>query len=448
MNQGHLFSFVKVHLIQFRISFITFFLVSFLQITNYSYAQLSRDQFVKLESALGDQSFFSGHLTGFMLYDLDSQQVLYEKNSQIRFIPASTTKLWTLFASILILQDSTQTLRYVISGDTIKIWGSGDPSWKYKDFKQPDLQKLLAPYSVVQFSDANQVSPGFGFGWQWDDYYYDYSAERSSLPIYGNLVEVRRVGNQITVFPPLFQTAIRMTTKPIKELERDFHSNTFAYNPTTFIGREKYIPFLTLPDLFVQMAAEETGKRWIYSEERLPRDHQVFRGSALDPLLKEMMLESDNFIAEQLLFMISDRLFQELDTERAIEYILKTHLSDLPDQPKWVDGSGLSRHNLFTPRSMMALFDKIYRILPENQLYNLLPTGGKTGTLKNSYQAATPYIFAKTGTMSNNHSLVGMIKTKSGKTYGLAFMNSNYTYTASTVRKEMEKVLVMVRDML
>jgi serine-type D-Ala-D-Ala carboxypeptidase/endopeptidase (penicillin-binding protein 4) len=448
MILGIPYSFQKNHLISIANWAFTGLLISFFLFTNNLHAQLSRDQYIKLEAALGEQSFFSGHLTGFMLYDLDSQRVLFEKNSQIRFIPASTTKLWTLFASILILQDSTQTLRYVTSGDTIKIWGSGDPSWKFKNFKQPDFQKLLAPYSVVQFSDANQVSPGFGYGWQWDDYYYDYSAERSSLPIYGNLVEVRKVGNQPTVFPLLFQSAIRMTTKPIKELERDFHSNTFSYNPATFLGREKYIPFLTLPDLLVKIAAEETEKRWIYSEEKLPANHRVFRGSPLYPLLKEMMLESDNFIAEQLLFMVSDRLFQELDTERAIEYILKTHLSDLPDPPKWVDGSGLSRHNLFTPRSMMTLFDKIYRILPENQLYDLLPTGGKTGTLKNSYQAATPYIFAKTGTMSNNHSLVGMIKTKSGKTYGLAFMNSNYIYTASTVRREMEKVLVMVRDML
>jgi len=427
-----------------RYSFLFFFLF----VTHFAFPQLTRDQYIKLESALGDQSFFSGHLTGFMLYDLDSQQVLFEKNSQIRFIPASTTKLWTLFASILILQDSTQTLRYVTAGDTIKIWGSGDPSWRYKDFKQADFQKLLAPYSVVQFSDANQVSPGFGYGWQWDDYYYDYSAERSSLPIYGNLVEVRKVGNQPIVFPQIFQSAIRMTTKSFKELERDFHSNTFAYNPATFLGKEKYIPFLSQPDLLVRLAAEETGKRWIYSEDNLPPDHLIFRGVPLYPLLKEMMLESDNFIAEQMLFMISDRLFQELDTERAIEYILKTHLTDLPDQPKWVDGSGLSRHNLFTPRSMVALFEKLYRILPEDQLYDLLPTGGKSGTLKNSYQAAEPYVFAKTGTMSNNLSLVGLIKTKSGKIYCLAFMNSNYPYSASAVRKEMEKVLVMVREML
>lgn len=426
----------------------SFLFIFFLLLSFPSVSQLSRNQYLKLETALGDQSFFSGHLTGFVLYDLDSQRVLFEKNSQIRFVPASTIKLWTLFSSVLILQDSTQTLRYVTSGDTIKIWGSGDPSWKYMKFQQPDFQKLLAPYSVVVFSDANQVSPSFGYGWQWDDYYFDYSAERSGLPIYGNLVQVKKVGNRPEVFPTLFQSAIRTTNKPVKELERDFHSNTFAYNPATFIGKEEFIPFLTNPDLFVQLAAAETGKKWIYSPDQLPENHQILRGSPLFPLQKEMMLESNNFIAEQIMFMVSDRLFGELDTERAIEHILKTYLSYLPDQPKWVDGSGLSRHNLFTPRSMVALFDKLYRILPEEQLYELLPTGGKSGTLKNSFQAAQPYVFAKTGTISNNYSLVGLLKTKSGKTYCFAFMNSNYPYGASLIRKEVEKVLVTVRDML
>ena len=426
----------------------SFLFIFFLLLSFPSVSQLSRNQYLKLETALGDQSFFSGHLTGFVLYDLDSQRVLFEKNSQIRFVPASTTKLWTLFSSVLILQDSTQTLRYVTSGDTIKIWGSGDPSWKYMKFQQPDFQKFLANCSVVVFSDANQVSPSLGYGWQWDDYYFDYSAERSSLPIYGNLVQVKRVGNRPEVFPTLFQSTIRTTNKPIKELERDFHSNTFAYNPATFLGKEEFIPFLTNPDLFIQLAAAETGKKWIYSPDQLAENHQILRGSPLFPLQKEMMLESDNFIAEQMMFMVSDRLFGELDTERAIEHILKTYLSDLPDQPKWVDGSGLSRHNLFTPRSMVALFDKLYRILPEEQLYELLPTGGKSGTLKNSFQAAQPYVFAKTGTISNNYSLVGLLKTKSGKTYCFAFMNSNYPYGASLIRKEVEKVLVTVRDML
>src|SRR5690606_10997890 len=106
----------------------------------------------------------------------------------------------------------------------------------------------------------------------------------------------------------------------------------------------------------------------------------------------------------------------------------------------------LSRYNLFTPRTMVGLFEKLYRVVPDEMLYELLPTGGVSGTIKTNYQAATPYIFAKTGTMSNNHSLVGLIKTKSGKTYCFAFMNSNYPWKASVIRREMEKVLISVRD--
>jgi serine-type D-Ala-D-Ala carboxypeptidase/endopeptidase (penicillin-binding protein 4) len=419
--------------------FLTFLLTK-------GHGQVTREQYFLLSEALGDQSFFSGHLTGFVLYDLDSQLVLFEKNSQINFIPASTTKLFTLFAAVAVLQDSTQTLRYVGSGDTLKIWGSGDPSWKYKNFTQPYFEKIWKNYSVIQFSDANQVSPAFGYGWQWDDYYYDYSAERSPLPVFGNLLEIKKVGNRPEVFPKRFQKDIRITSKPIKDLEREFHKNSFSYNPNTFLGRERYIPLITSGLLTSELAQEITGKKWIYKSENLPENHLSWRGSALFPLLKEMMLESDNFIAEQMLLMVSDRLFKTLDSERAIEYIKKTYFFDLPDQPKWVDGSGLSRHNLFTPRSMVALFEKLYRVLPEAQLYELLPTGGRTGTLKNSYQAAQPYVFGKTGTISNHHSLVGLVKTNSGKTYAMAFMNSNYLYATSAVRREMEKVLLLIRD--
>ncbi|SFT45177.1 D-alanyl-D-alanine carboxypeptidase / D-alanyl-D-alanine-endopeptidase (penicillin-binding protein 4) [Algoriphagus locisalis] len=412
------------------------------------FAQLTRDQYLKLESALGEDSFFNGHLTGFMLYDLDSQMVLYEKNSHQRFIPASTTKLFTLFSSLVVLNDSTQTLRYVTDGNTIKIWGSGDPSWKYKTLYQPDFQEFLAPYETIVFSDANMMSPAFGYGWQWDDYYYNYSAERSSLPIYGNLVKVKKVGNAPTVFPPSFQADVFPTNRTIRELERDFHSNKFYYNPNNFRAREEFIPFITSPELLMQLASDVTGKNWIYEPDSLPTLHQEWRGAPLFPILKEMMLESDNFLAEQLMLMVSDRLFQRLDTERAIEYMLKTYLYDLPDEPQWVDGSGLSRHDLFTPRTMVALFEKIYRMLPDQQLFELLPAGGRAGTLENSYKAEQPYIFAKTGTMSNNHSLVGLVRGKSGRYYCFAFMNSNYPWKASEVRREMEKVMVMVREMV
>ena len=81
-------------------------------------AQVPNVDITQLDSAFGTQSFFAGHLTGFMLYDLESKQVVFEKNSHLYQIPASTAKLLTLYAGLTILKDSTQTLRYLSSGDT------------------------------------------------------------------------------------------------------------------------------------------------------------------------------------------------------------------------------------------------------------------------------------------------------------------------------------------
>lgn len=409
-------------------------------------AQVSQEAIYQLETSFGPQRFFQGHLTGFMLYDLESQQVIFEKNSHQYQIPSSTTKLLTLYGALLVLEDSTQTLRYQSADDTLKIWGSGDPSWRYKDFYQPDFQKIIANHKVIQFSDANQISPSYGYGWQWDDYYFAYAAERSSLPIYGNLVKMEKEGNKPQLFPKIFQNELQPSSQFLEEVQRDFHSNTFFYNPQTFIGREKQLPFLVNPSLITQLGSELTGIPWIYRPDSLPSIHQIWRGSPLTPLLQEMMRESDNFIAEQLLFSISDKLFQELATERAIDYLLKTALSDLPDTPKWVDGSGLSRHNLITPRSLVRVVEKLVELLPEGELENLLAVGGKSGTLKNTFQASTPYIFAKTGSMTASYNLAGLVKTKSGKTYAFAFMNSNFPFAVSRVRKEVENVMLQIRD--
>ena len=250
--------------------------------------------------------------------------------------------------------------------------------------------------------------------------------------MYGNLVQVSKSGNSIQLLPIAFQSKLQPSTKFLKEVERDFHSNTFYFNSETFVGKETYIPFKADPAMAVELASQETGVPWIYRPDSLPADHSQWRASELAPILKEMMLVSDNFLAEQILWMVSDKLFQTLDNERTVEHLLKTSLADLPDQPKWVDGSGLSRHNLITPRSLIRLFEKLLELLPQDQLEEYLAIGGKSGTLKNTFQAAAPYIFAKTGSMSHSYNLAGMVKTKSGKTYAFAFMNSNFPFPVSS----------------
>ena len=138
--------------------------------------------------------------------------------------------------------------------------------------------------------------------------------------------------------------------------------------------------------------------------------------------------------------VLSDSLQQEI----AIKYLLKNGLADLPDKPKWVDGSGLSRYNLFTPRSIAVLWDKLYTLVSEQRLFSLLAVGGQSGTIKNWYKHDTPYIFGKTGTLSNNHILSGYIRTHKGRVLIFSFMNNNFLVNANDVRKRMEQILFTI----
>src|SRR5690554_2988692 len=157
-----------MRLMVLRLKFLlTLFL--FFQFLPPSVAQDARERFLGLDKLLGADSFFDNHLTGFMLYDIDSQRVLYEKNSQLNFIPASTIKLFTFYASIMVLGDSSNVLRFIPRGKDVLIWGTGDPSWLYGPLPQPDLRSFFSAYDKIYFSDSNWNEDFVGFGWQWDD---------------------------------------------------------------------------------------------------------------------------------------------------------------------------------------------------------------------------------------------------------------------------------------
>jgi D-alanyl-D-alanine carboxypeptidase/D-alanyl-D-alanine-endopeptidase (penicillin-binding protein 4) len=159
-----------------------------------------------------------------------------------------------------------------------------------------------------------------------------------------------------------------------------------------------------------------------------------------------MMQDSDNFIAEQLLLQCAAVVSDTLKPEIAITYSKKNLLSDLPDMPQWVDGSGLSRFNLFTPRSIANLWQKIYEIVPQDRLFKLLAVGGKNGTIKNYFKSDNPYVFGKTGSLNNVRSLSGFVITKKGKIFIFSFMNNNFISPSSDVRKKIEQIINYLHD--
>lgn len=393
---------------------------------------------------------FQDHV-GFSLYDTEKGETVFEHNANKYFTPASNTKIFTLYASLKILGDSVPAYNYVENSDSVIVWGTGDPSFLYRnvynDFRSFEFLKSVS--KPIYLSNANFHTAHFGNGWSWDDYNSEYSVEKSPFPVYGNTFKVRTSGHVVSTLPHLFDTlGSTGDSTQRKEVIREMNSNRFSVHPGRMPTRqtEWYIPLRLDHHLICNLLADTLKKVIVPISKPKRSTAKAFFSIPTDSLYRELMQDSDNFIAEQLLLICSDVLSDTLQSEITIDYAKKNFLKDLSDVPRWVDGSGLSRYNLFTPRSIVQMWRKIEEVKPRQELLPLLATGGKYGTIKNWYKSDKPYIFGKTGTLSNNHALSGYLVTRSGKTLIFSFMSNNFLSSMNQIRTNMQEILYTIYD--
>lgn len=406
---------------------------------------------LKLQKELAKtESKFQEHI-GLLVYDPESRRTVIEYNSDKYFTPASNTKIFTLLSSLHLIGDSIPAFRYVERNDSLIFWGTGDPSFLYsKVFQNERAYQFLKDQSLpLYFSSSNFYQDHFGPGWAWDDYNYSYSPERSSFPIYGNNLMITDSAESIKVDPPLFQDSIKVikVEERGRRIHRGIDNNLISYHKgrdTSSFARE--IPFHVTPSVITLLLKDTLQRNVTWVDEPMPTIAQTLYSIPSDSLYKVMMQESDNFIAEQLLQMCAEIISDSLKTDIAIEYVKNRFLFDLPDEPQWVDGSGLSRYNLFTPRSIVKLWEKIMVLVPKERLFQILAIGGEAGTIKDYYRATPAYIYGKTGTLSNNHCLSGYLITKKGKLLIFSFMNNNYTVPTGDIKSNMESVLHEIHE--
>ena len=394
-----------------------------------------------------------GAQVGICIQDLKSGQILYHHQDDKYFTPASNTKLATLFTGLSILGDSTTGIRYKSSGDTLYFQGTGDPSLLHPDYTQQpvfDFLKSAAGKTLVftQPVDENMV---YGPGWAWEDYDADYQPERSSFPLYGDVVWFKVADGKLVSVPDLFQkrdsvfTDTSMRTNSI-DVRRSQYADLFYYHINTQEDTEGVqVPFMLFGGQNTVALLEDTLKAPVVFDttDRSWTGAASIGNIPADSLYSHMMFRSDNFFAEQVLQMSSDKEFDTISTEKIIHYMLDNKLADLPDKPAWVDGSGLSRYDLFTPRDLVAILGKLYEGFPTQRLFRLFPTGGE-GTLLHYYQNLSGKIFAKTGSLNNNASLSGYLITRKGDTLAFSILVGNYLMSGSQLRKQIEKFITMV----
>lgn len=418
--------------------------------------RFSRTELKTLNKKIENSEVFKKAFTGLAVFDPEKGKYLYEFNSKKHFTPASNIKILTYYVSSKILGDSIPALRYSLRNDSMILYGTGDPTFLNNNF--PDSSRVIdflkKRKEKIFLSTRNFEDDYLGKGWMWDDYPYAFQPQKSSFPIFGNVVEfsIDALDAPLVVHPDYFRKYIQ--SNPFNEesrarISRNVKSNEFVLNQSAFTGKayRKKVPFDYSDQLVVSLLSDAIGKPvGSYNVEPMPENTSVFSATVADSLYKQMLHPSDNFVAEQLLLLCSDNWFGTLNTSKIIKAATDSLLTDLPQKMIWADGSGLSRYSKVTPQSLVFVLDDIYKNTSFEKIKHLFPTGGINGTLKNWYAGNTPYIFAKTGTLSGVHNISGYLETNSGKVLIFSFMHNNYTGSSSEFKKEMQTVFEWMRD--
>lgn len=418
------------------------------------------------ENVLKQEVLQNAHV-GISIYEAAAGKYWYNYQGDKYFVPASNTKLPTCYAAMKYLGDSLVGLRYFISNGDIDFIGTGDPTFLHSDFRNQPVFGFLKKSRKVNYLLDGSL-PGFsplGFGWACNDYQDDYSAERSVMPIYGNLAKFYMEGDTVAVTPSVFYNyaikwnneTLRNGVQPYFTIVRPFEDNSFhsLYSKSKFVSQS--VPFKTswnfttpFKDRILIKLLEDTLHKsigeWQYLDAQ-PKlnSYSVIHSQPTDSLLKPMMHRSDNFFAEQSLLMVSNELLGVMNDAKIIDTLLKTDFKDLPQKPRWVDGSGLSRYNLFTPQDFVFILNKMKTDFGMNRIKTILPTGNE-GTLSSRFVKDSNYIFAKTGTLSGVVSLSGFLYTRKNKLLVFSVLVNNHNSSASQVRSAVEKFIDGIRQ--
>lgn len=391
----------------------------------------------KIEKNISEQNEKETFFKGLVVFDPALNKELINYNGEKYFTPASNTKLFTFYAAYKTFKDSVAGLHYYRNADSLVIRGTADPSLLYGFEESKTLPFLRSVRQNIYVIDENIDEAVFGEGWAWDDYTYNYMVEKNLFPIYGNFVSINKTGQSVSAVPSFFSKQIEVNNQ--QQQRRSAADNTFFVKSGEEF-KNKEVPFKTSNQLVADLLSETLNKKVTVIPSDYKKELKPFYSVAYDSLYKQMLVISDNFIAEQLMLQVGKELSGKYSVEEGIAQALKTYMADIPQKPRWTDGSGLSRYNLFTPESMVYLLKKMYSEIPREKLFSYFPVSGRSGTLKNSFKNAKPFIYAKTGTLSNNFNLSGYLITKKGKVLIFSYMNNHYMGSSSDRKAEMENV--------
>ncbi|GAR97766.1 D-alanyl-D-alanine carboxypeptidase DacB precursor [Salmonella enterica] len=389
-------------------------------------------------------------------------------HSQQMALPASTQKVITALAALIQLGPDfrfTTTLETkgnvdngILKGDLIARFG-GDPTLRRQDIR--NMVATLKKSGVTQI-DGNVLIDTSIFashdkapGWPWNDLTQCFSAPPAAAIVDRNCFSVSLYSAQkpndlafirvASYYPVTMFSQVRTLPRGSADAqycELDVVPGDLNRYTLTGCLPQRADP---LPLAFaIQDGASYAGailkqelkEAGITYRGTLLRQTQVNepgtivaskQSAPLHDLLKIMLKKSDNMIADTVFRMIGHVRFNVPGTWRAgsdaVRQILRQQAGIDIGNTIIADGSGLSRHNLIAPATMMQVLQYIAQHDNELNFISMLPLAGYDGSLQyraGLHQAGVDgKVSAKTGSLQGVYNLAGFIPPQAGNGWHL-----------------------------
>lgn len=422
---------------------------------------------------------------GILIVDPGRGETLYSRNADKLFMPASNQKLLTGSTALAQLGPDYRwpTTLWgrgpvrggVLEGDLV-VRGRGDPSISAHARAGDALAPLRALGDSLRARGVTRIrgrivaapspftdSP-LGYGWSYDDLDESYSAGVdalyfnegfSEIVVYGGANagdSVRVATRPLATYPRLIVHARTVARAPAGATAAD----SLAARPSLAVGQDSsragvlVAGTIAAGDSVVRELAfrDQSGAFVAATREALRAQGIAVDETATDttarldslagmwsPPLRDIMpvfeKPSQNQIGE-LLFKTLALAKTGVGTADSAQQVVSRQLLAWGAQPDGFvvrDGSGLSRHDYVSPRTIVTVLDVMRRSPDFRLFYDALPIAGVDGTIRNRMKGtpAEGNLHAKTGTLDRARSLSGYVTTADGRLLLFSALANNYT---------------------
>ncbi len=437
----------------------------------------------ELDYLFNDRAFANAHW-GVAIQSLRNGEFLYLRNEDKEFMPASNMKLFTTAAALVKLSPefryrttllATGSVRNGVLEGSLIIRGSGDPSITGRYHSGNMLAVFQAWADSLRrhgihtvrgdiIGDDNYFADEvLGAGWSWDYQSDYYAAQISALSFNDNCMDaVFAPGDSVgaparlRLEPPTDYVQVHcLVTTTAKgratgvTFDRAPGTNRVVIRGSVAINAGESREWFSVenPTLFAAHVFCETLLRTSIAVQGKAVDIDSLPGFAYDPascrviatyvspplgeLVSTINKVSQNLYAELLLRTLGAECKGVGDAAHGAE-VVKEVMSGFGVDPQvinMVDGSGLSRLDMVTPKAVVALLRGMRRHRWGDTFYESLPIAGVDGTLRTRMRntAAENNVRAKTGFIGHVRSLSGYVRTGDGEELAFSLIANNYT---------------------